>query len=131
MDTCQDAWPGAVVVKKLLTCKSVDNQVITDLPALWKGLAEAILATPNRKERSAIFETTIAGMLDAEEIRKAVFSADLDAEISAVGGMPGLITADYILATEWPEPDWVIPQILPVGLTTLAGRPKGGKSWLN
>lgn len=47
-------------------------------------------------------------------------------------GGPALrtMTADEILTTEWPEPIWAIPGILPVGLTLFAGRPKLGKSWL-
>jgi len=39
-------------------------------------------------------------------------------------------TADEILTTEWPEPVWAVPGILPVGLAILAGAPKVGKSWL-
>jgi hypothetical protein len=39
-------------------------------------------------------------------------------------------TADEILTTEWPEPIWAVPGILPVGLGILAGAPKVGKSWL-
>ncbi|HHX43151.1 MAG TPA: AAA family ATPase [Chloroflexi bacterium] len=34
------------------------------------------------------------------------------------------------MSCEWPEPPWVVPGLLPVGLTLLAGRPKVGKSWL-
>ena len=41
-----------------------------------------------------------------------------------------LLTADDILTTEWPEPVWAIPGLLPAGLTILAGKPKLGKSWL-
>lgn len=41
-----------------------------------------------------------------------------------------LLTADEILTAEWPEPVWAIPNLLPVGLTIIAGRPKVGKSWL-
>jgi len=41
-----------------------------------------------------------------------------------------LLTADFILTNDWPEPTWAIPGLLPVGLTILAGRPKAGKSWL-
>ena len=40
------------------------------------------------------------------------------------------ITARELLTKEWPEPPWVVPGLLPVGLTLLAGRPKVGKSWL-
>ncbi len=42
----------------------------------------------------------------------------------------GILSADAIMATEWPEPTWAVPGLLPVGLTILAGRPKVGKSWL-
>jgi len=41
-----------------------------------------------------------------------------------------LLTANEILTTDWPEPIWAIPGLLPVGLTILAGKPKMGKSWL-
>jgi len=42
----------------------------------------------------------------------------------------GLRSADDILATNFPEPIWAVPGILPVGLSILAGAPKIGKSWL-
>jgi hypothetical protein len=42
-----------------------------------------------------------------------------------------LLTADAILTTDWPEPVWAIPGLLPAGLTILAGKPKVGKSWLS
>lgn len=32
--------------------------------------------------------------------------------------------------TDFPEPNWIIPEIIPEGLIVLAGRPKVGKSWL-
>jgi hypothetical protein len=35
-----------------------------------------------------------------------------------------------LLETEFPEPRWAIPGILPEGLNLLGGRPKVGKSWL-
>lgn len=56
----------------------------------------------------------------AEKQRKAtVRKKDLD-----------LLTSDVLLTTDWPEPVWAIPELLPVGLTILAGKPKVGKSWL-
>ncbi len=39
-------------------------------------------------------------------------------------------TFNELLVTEFPEPTWAIPAILPVGLVQLGGRPKVGKSWL-
>ena len=43
----------------------------------------------------------------------------------------GLLSADSVMGTDWPEPTWAIPNYLPVGLTILAGKPKVGKSWLS
>lgn len=39
-------------------------------------------------------------------------------------------SAYEILTTDWPEPVWVVPGMLPAGLTLFAGRQKLGKSWL-
>jgi hypothetical protein len=44
--------------------------------------------------------------------------------------MSFIMTADYILTKDWPEPIWAVPGILPVGFAILAGAPKVGKSWL-
>jgi hypothetical protein len=55
----------------------------------------------------------------------------VDIEGPVPGGPPlTLLTADDILTTDWPEPVWAIPDMLPVGLAILAGKPKAGKSWL-
>ena len=40
------------------------------------------------------------------------------------------ITADVLLKKEIAPTCWVIPGLIPVGLTFLAGKPKIGKSWL-
>jgi hypothetical protein len=39
------------------------------------------------------------------------------------------ITADTLMRAQFPPAEFVIPSILPTGLTLLAGRPKIGKSW--
>lgn len=39
-------------------------------------------------------------------------------------------TAAELLAANFPEPRWIVPDLLPVGLALLAGRPKIGKSFL-
>lgn len=39
-------------------------------------------------------------------------------------------TAAELLAAQFPDPVWVVPDLITVGLTLLAGRPKVGKSWL-
>lgn len=39
-------------------------------------------------------------------------------------------TVEELYNTEFPEPSWIIPGIIPAGLVFLGGRPKVGKSWL-
>lgn len=39
-------------------------------------------------------------------------------------------TAAELLQADFPEPVWAVPEVIPVGLSFLAGRPKVGKSWL-
>src|SRR4029077_4063327 len=64
--------------------------------------------------------------------------AAADAAWSAERGKPNgpgssatftLTSAADLLAREFPEPKWAIPQIIAEGLTILAGKPKTGKSW--
>jgi len=42
----------------------------------------------------------------------------------------GRWTADELLSAQFPPIVWVVPDLLPEGLSFLAGRPKLGKSWL-
>lgn len=35
-----------------------------------------------------------------------------------------------LLDTDFAEPTWVVPELIPIGLVSLAGRPKIGKSWM-
>jgi hypothetical protein len=39
-------------------------------------------------------------------------------------------TIAELMQTVFPEPQWAVPELIPVGLSFLAGRPKLGKSWL-
>jgi len=39
-------------------------------------------------------------------------------------------TLSALLNTSFPDPVWAVDDVIPVGLTDLAGRPKIGKSWL-
>lgn len=73
------------------------------------------------KYRDAIARAAIAA---AQKAAKEEFAALPDAPPL------NLLSSDAILTTDWPEPTWAIPELLPAGLTILAGRPKIGKSWL-
>ena len=78
----------------------------------------------------------------AEEIKQRLFDDGTEAEeaiqLFAVTAeefarMPPdrrLISAKELLEMDLPEPRWIIPGLLPEGLTLLAGRPKTGKSML-
>jgi hypothetical protein len=56
----------------------------------------------------------------------------VDAAIGPAPVVPAIRTwsAHDLLTRDWPDPPWCVPQIIPVGLTLLACRPKVGKSWL-
>lgn len=55
---------------------------------------------------------------------------EIEADWNAAPASLSLLSADEILTTIWPEPVWAVPDLLPAGLTILAGKPKLGKSWL-
>ena len=41
-----------------------------------------------------------------------------------------IVSGKALMEMSFPDPPWVVPTLLPVGLTLLAGKPKVGKSWL-
>lgn len=47
-----------------------------------------------------------------------------------MNGKPETFTATELMAEELPPVKWVVPELLPEGVTLLAGKPKLGKSWL-
>ncbi|MCL6447618.1 MAG: bifunctional DNA primase/polymerase [Armatimonadetes bacterium] len=51
-------------------------------------------------------------------------------EAKKLDRLPAGITDKELLEKVFPEPIWLIPDLLPTGLTLLAGRSKIGKSWL-
>lgn len=55
---------------------------------------------------------SVEQMLQQSDVRKSVWT-----------------TAELLVA-EFPDPIWIVPEMLPVGLASLAGRPKLGKSWM-
>lgn len=44
--------------------------------------------------------------------------------------VPPTVTADELMQREYRPPKWAVPDLVPEGLTILAGKPKTGKSWL-
>lgn len=60
--------------------------------------------------------------------------ANEDYAIETVEGLrddaPETLTAAELMAMELPPITWIVPDILPEGVTFLAGKPKMGKSWM-
>jgi len=46
------------------------------------------------------------------------------------GLIPETVSAADLMAADLPPVRWVVPRVLPEGVTLLAGKPKLGKSWL-
>ena len=68
--------------------------------------------------------------LDIDVVRARADTAFQTVNWERAPGISGLLTAADILTTDYPDPVWAIPSMLPTGLTLLAGKPKLGKSWL-
>src|ERR1700716_2178538 len=75
-----------------------------------------------------------ATQFDPRAAADAAWTAQRAKPNGAAGGAGGpatfnLTTAADLVAREFREPKWAIPQIVAEGLTLLAGKPKTGKSW--
>src|SRR5215203_4707030 len=58
-------------------------------------------------------------------------SADgFDAVWKRNGQVPTMFTAPELMAETLPAVKWIVPDILPEGVTILGGKPKMGKSWM-
>jgi hypothetical protein len=55
---------------------------------------------------------------------------DVEARIRGNGDVQTMFTAAELMEMDLPPVKWVVPGILPEGVTLLAGKPKLGKSWL-
>jgi len=99
-------WPGKVYVISLVDAKD-PNELHKKH---WKGF-------------KAAFQQALDGAepLVGEHAHQAPSSCD---------STPAPFTLQELLARQLPPIQWAIPNILPEGLTLLAGKPKLGKSWL-
>jgi len=52
------------------------------------------------------------------------------AAIARLSSESSIMPARDVLRTEWAEPVWIVPEMLPSGMGFLHGKPKSGKSWL-
>jgi hypothetical protein len=99
-------WPGKAYVVSLVDAK--DPNVLHKQN--WKGFKGAFQQALDR-----------AQLLVRTHTRPAPSSSEY---------VPAPFTLQELLARQLPSVQWAIPDILPEGLTLLAGKPKLGKSWL-
>ena len=94
------------------------------------GAAAADLAAQGYgKQKTALAVEDPPWLTDAPEL------SDIDAMLPPPQSVRktnknNLLSLADLLGTEFPAPVWVVPEMLPVGLALLAGRPKLGKSFL-
>jgi hypothetical protein len=79
------------------------------------------------EERAAIFEYD-AGL--PRDLAEELANRELNSPINFVHSSLSLVTLGQFLSSVIQPVEWIIPGILPEGLTILASRPKMGKSWL-
>jgi hypothetical protein len=99
-------WPGKALVVRLSGAKDPSDLYTQDRQgfraAFQHALDHAELLVPNRPHSAA----------------------------SPTEAKPKIFSLQELLSWELPPTRWAIPEILPEGLTLLAGKPKLGKSWL-
>ena len=99
-------WPGKAFVVSLGDAKDPNELHKRD----WKGFKAAFQQALDRAEP-----------LGNAPIQPVPFTSEY---------IPAPFTLPELLARQLPSIQWAIPDILPEGLTLLAGKPKLGKSWL-
>ena len=123
----RQAW----VTQRLLQGTPSHTLPFDILAGPWLDAAQAVLASG--ADRLGAFKTWCEQQPGSgQEYSAAVFAFAPDdpdpAKVDPYGKTSW--TFDELLSTDFPEPQWAIPGILPVGLSFLSGRPKVGKSWL-
>ncbi len=70
-----------------------------------------------------------ANFIEGETVNYSIASPILE-EAATKQEIKTVWTLAELLSTDFPDPQWAVPDLIPVGLSFLAGRPKLGKSWL-
>ncbi len=99
-------WPGKAFVISLVDAKDPNE-----------------LHKKNWKDFKAAFQQALDGA-------QPLVRTQIPPALSSSEYVPAPFTLQELLARQLPPIQWAIPDILPEGLTLLAGKPKLGKSWL-
>lgn len=102
-------------------------------------LAPSYIHAPTYAARVAKVAERRRMLAVAQQIATAAAAGDLDAAAAILATtttrtkarkVRTSYSAADLLAAEFPDPVWLVPGLVPVGMVVLAGRPKLGKSWL-
>jgi hypothetical protein len=116
------------VLARLVAGSPADPATIAALAEPWHDVAEQI-GKVDGEGRLPAFQAAVRGWPNAGDVLRTVLAADPNMPPGGAA-RAAILSARDILTRVWPEPVWAVPQLLPVGLGVLAGRPKLGKSWL-
>lgn len=86
-----------------------------------------LLELPGLKEHGDISDWFSSGRTP-EDLRQLVAKTPTVGELPQTS--PSAITATDLVRLELPPVNFIVPGLIPEGLTLFAGRPKAGKSWL-
>ena len=123
-DDSHQAW----IVSRLSLGVNAERLPLADLSGQWQEAAAAWC-----KGGKQAFDLYCQSLPDGgQELLNMVYRFDSRAPDPAMLALRDKThwTFDELLTTAFPDPVWTIPEYLPVGLCSLAGRPKVGKSWL-
>lgn len=127
------AWlDGLRAMAELIRDETI--QLVPPTAEPWQSVYAAVLARdPATSVADAItdaFEAWPAVSTPLNTTLYAVFLKLPPAGPARPGNRKTRWTASELMATSFPAPLWTVPNLIPVGLSILAGRPKVGKSWL-
>ncbi len=103
----------------------------------WQGKA-SLVTLPGAKDPNALHQQDVQAfqhtfqqaLAQAEPLLFFRSTPSAPTSPSAEQTQPTIFSLQELLSWELPPVRWAIPDILPEGLTLLAGKPKLGKSWL-
>jgi hypothetical protein len=114
---------------------SFAKQVARKLEAWkWQGMA-FVLRFQDAKDPSELYQQDRKGFRAAfqhalDQAEPLFSPSSQTAELPSHHGQPNIFSLPDLLSWKLPPVRWTIPDMLPEGLTLLAGKPKLGKSWL-
>jgi len=124
-----DASENATFFREL-----VDNRAMAHNPTTY---AEIVRERANRRRMYTTMQNALIDLKDDDDTSALMLRDKLTQRLEAAVrlGNGHMIrqtrwTAGALLGTDFPEPKWVIPDLLPAGLSFLGGKPKVGKSML-